>query len=302
MKEILFLEPVFKEMIWGGDRLKSEFNYPIPSDKTGECWAISAHKNGDCRIKNGTFQGQYLSEVYKMHREVFGSIEEDKFPLLVKIIDAKQDLSIQVHPDDAYAGEHEQDSSGKTECWYVLDCQEDSTIVIGHNAKTREELEEMIDTERWDELIRVQPVRKGDFFQINPGTVHAIRGGTLILEIQQSSDITYRVYDYGRLSDGKPRELHVEKSKAVIKVPYEETKDVSSGESLISCDYYTVKKLKVRGERIEKQKYSFLLATVIDGEGSIDGTVIQKGSNFILPFGYGSYKLAGNMEVIISHL
>ncbi|MDK2807951.1 MAG: mannose-6-phosphate isomerase [Clostridiales bacterium] len=301
MREILFLEPVFKEMIWGGNQLRTKFGYEIPSEKTGECWAISAHKNGDCKIASGSYKGEYLSSLYKTHPELFGAREGGEFPLLVKIIDAKEDLSIQVHPDDAYAKEHENGSLGKTEGWYILDCEEDSQIVIGHHASGKRELEEMIDQGRWDDLIRLQPIKKGDFFQIEPGTVHAIKGGTLILETQQSSDITYRVYDYDRLSNGQLRELHVEKSKAVIKVPYVEQSNQVEGETLVSCPYYTVKKIEIRGERCLLQNHAFLLASVIEGKGSIDGIPLQKGSHFILPNGYGAFVVEGNMDMIVSY-
>lgn len=300
-KEILFLEPVFKEMIWGGNRLKTDFGYEVPGDHTGECWAVSAHENGDCVIGNGKYKGRYLSQLWKEQRELFGNLEGEKFPLLVKIIDAKEDLSIQVHPEDAYARVHENGSLGKTECWYILDCDEGNEIVLGHNAETQEELSRMIDEGRWEELIRTQPIKKGDFLQIEPGTVHAIKGGTLILETQQNSDITYRVYDYGRLSGGKPRELHVEKSKEVIKVPYKEKPMSWEGDILVSCDYYTVKKWEVSGKKTMVQDKPFMILSVIEGKGSIDGMDLRKGMHFILPAGYGEFELNGNMTVIASH-
>ena len=141
--ELLFLEPVFKEAIWGGTKLRDSFGYDIPSDTTGECWAISAHKNGDCKIAGGRYDGRYLSQLWEEEPELFGNYPGSQFPLLIKIIDAKNDLSIQVHPDDAYASEHENGSLGKTECWYVLDCEPGTKIVIGHNAKDKKELEEI---------------------------------------------------------------------------------------------------------------------------------------------------------------
>lgn len=299
-KEVLFLQPVFKEMIWGGQRLRSDFGYEIPGDQTGECWAISAHKNGDCKVTGGTYDGQSLSRLWSEHRELFGNYPGDTFPLLIKIIDAKEDLSIQVHPNDAYAKEHENGSLGKTECWYILDCEPDTDIVIGHNAKTKEELTQMIDEGRFDDLIRTQPVHKGDFFQIDPGTVHAIKGGTLILETQQNSDITYRVYDYGRLTNGKPRELHVEKSKDVIKVPFELEQQSGDEETLITCGYYTVKHYVVDGERALIQDQPFMNLSVIDGEGTLDGRSLKKGDHLILPAGYGDFTLKGHMELITS--
>ncbi|MDE7324747.1 MAG: mannose-6-phosphate isomerase, class I [Lachnospiraceae bacterium] len=312
MHEVIFLEPVFKEMIWGGSRLADDFGYDIPGKHTGECWAVSAHKNGDCQIRGGSFGGKHLSELWREHRELFGgatvAAEEDMFPLLVKIIDAKEDLSIQVHPDNTYAKEHENGSLGKTECWYILDCDKDAKIVIGHHAKSKEELKQMIKQGRFDDLIRVIPVKKGDFFQIVPGTVHAIKGGTLILETQQNSDITYRLYDYGRLADGKPRKLHLEKSIDVINCPHQDTgtarvtEEFAGGikEHLVSCDYYSVDRLSISGDADFTMTDAFRIFSVVEGAGMIDGTDIKKGDHFLLPAGYGKYRLSGEMELITS--
>lgn len=308
-KEILFLKPQLKDVVWGGSKLRDEFGYEGAGENTGECWGISAHPNGDDEILNGRFQGMTLSALYKEHREVFGGISSEEFPLLVKIIDAKQDLSIQVHPDDSYVKEHENCPYGKTECWYVMDCPEGAELVIGHNAKTREELADMIHEGRYEELIKNVPVRKGDFLQITPGTVHAIKGGFTILETQQSSDITYRVYDYGRLVNGKERPLHVQQSIDVITVPDragEEALSHTDGlpentlNELISCEYYTVWKLQVAGETAVEQKYPFLLASVLNGSGTLDGVPVKKGDHFILPAGYGRAVLTGDMELILS--
>ena len=309
MKSILFLEPVFKQMIWGGRQLADQFGYEIPGDRTGECWAVSAHPNGDCVVREGAYQGKTLSQLWREEPGLFGNSDLDRFPLLVKIIDAKDDLSIQVHPDDAYAGENENGSLGKTECWYILDCPEGASLVVGHNAGSRQELQEMIEQERWGELIREIPVKKGDFIQINPGTVHAIKGGLMILETQQNSDITYRVYDYGRLTDGKPRQLHVKQSIDVITVPAPSAADsVKSAlalpentmNELISCDYYTVWKLDVAGVMSFEQTHPFLIMSVIEGEGSVDGRRICKGDHFILPQSYGTAELRGEMTLIAS--
>ena len=308
-RPILFLNPVFKEMIWGGNQLAEKFGYEIPSDKTGECWAVSAHPNGDCTVREGEYAGRKLSELFKEEPELFGSLPLDRFPLLIKIIDAKADLSIQVHPDDAYAKVHENGSLGKTECWYILDCPEDATLVVGHNAGSREELKEMIDQKRWSELIREVPVKKGDFIQINPGTVHAIKGGLMILETQQNSDITYRVYDYDRLSNGKPRELHVQQSIDVITVPAPSAEDsvshaadlpANTMNELIACDYYKVYKLTVTEPVSFEQEHPFLIMSVIEGEGLVNGQMIRKGDHFILPSGFGKVDLQGDMTLIAS--
>ena len=306
---ILYLNPVFKQMIWGGERLGKDWPYEIPGNDTGECWAVSAHPNGDCTVREGVYKGKTLSELWAEHPEFFGNIDSDRFPLLVKIIDAKADLSIQVHPDDAYAKVNENGSFGKTECWYVLDCAEDASLVIGHNAKSKEELTDMVHNGRWGELIREIPVKKGDFIQIDPGTVHAIKGGLMILETQQNSDITYRVYDYDRLTDGKPRELHIDKSIDVITVPAKAVEEsvikvgnlpTDQMNLLISCDYYKVWKLDVTKPIELLQEYPFLIVSVIEGDGLINGQMITKGDHFILPNGYGTAAIQGNLQMILS--
>lgn len=286
--------------------MRKEYGYAIPGEDTGECWAISAHANGDCTIQGGKYHGIALSELWKNHRELFGNSKEERFPLLVKIIDAKTDLSIQVHPDDAYAKENENGASGKTECWYILDCDEEAQIVIGHNAKDKQELRQMIEEKRWGDLIKVRPVKKGDFFQIEPGTVHAIKAGTLILETQQSSDVTYRLYDYGRLQNGKPRELHIEKSIDVIRCPHVEQSnhtslrenENASIETLVSCRFYEVEKITVNGKADFHTDGTYRLFSVIEGNGRVDGYELKKGTHFIVPSNYETYHLEGNMTLI----
>ncbi len=309
MRELIFLNPVFTHNIWGGTRLRTEFGYDIEGSDIGECWGIAAHPNGDSAVKGGSYDGMRLSKLYDEHRELFGGIREDKFPLLIKIIDAHDNLSIQVHPDDGYAGAHENGSLGKTECWYIMDCPADAKLVVGHNASTREELESMIHGGKWDSFIRELPISKGDFIQIDPGTVHAITTGCLILETQQNSDITYRVYDYGRLTNGKPRQLHVEQSIDVITVPAKPAGESLShtpdrGESacdvLIENGFYKVFKITVKGRLELEQKYPFLNVSVVEGCGRLDGQEIRKGTHLIVPAGYGSMKFEGDMTVIAS--
>ncbi len=305
---IIRLEPVFKQMIWGGNRLKQDFGYSIDMDNVGECWGIAAHENGDCVVAEGEYAGMHLSELFSKHRELFGNIEGDRFPLLTKLIDAEDDLSIQVHPDDEYAKANENGANGKTESWYILDAKEDATIVIGHNAASHSEVERMINEKCWKDFIREIPVKKGDFFHITPGTVHAIKGGTLLLETQQNSDITYRVYDYDRLSDGKPRTLHVAQSIDVIKAPFieeepEKNENVTSNSNmkqLVSCRYFSVWKLDVDGSENIVMDQPFMLASVIEGQGNIDKEPLEKGSHFIIPFGYGTACFEGNMKLILS--
>ena len=307
-KDIIFLTPVCTHNIWGGTRLNREFGYPIEGDDIGECWGISAHPNGDGTVASGAYKGMKLSELWEKHPELFGDTGMDRFPLLIKIIDAKDDLSIQVHPDDAYAKVHENGSLGKTECWYVLDCEPGATIIVGQRAKDRVEAAHMIEEGRWDDMLNVLQIHKGDFFQIDSGTVHAIKGGTLLLETQQSSDITYRVYDYDRLSNGKPRQLHIAQSIDVITVPaksvdnsvvHTEKKD-DVIQQLIQCPYYTVYRIDVE-HRVETwQDKLFVLMSVAEGEGTLNGTRLKKGDHLILPDGYGKVELQGKMQIIAS--
>ncbi len=287
-KELLFFEPVYKEMIWGS-----------------ESWVISAHPNGDCKVKSGEFKGSTLSELWWDRKDLFGDIDYDRFPLLLKEIDAQDDLSIQVHPDDNYAKKHEDGSLGKTECWYILDCKDGATLVIGHNAKSRDELCKLIDRHDFKYLIKEVPIKKGDFVQIPPGTVHAIKGGVKILETQQNSDITYRVYDYDRRKNGKLRELHVEQSKAVISIPGDRVKVMSTNDAegcheLVSCDRYTVYKLVVWNADSFSVEETFAMGSVIEGQGKVNGTKVKKGDHFIIPAGTGSVDLEGHMTLILS--
>ncbi|MDD6307295.1 MAG: GH1 family beta-glucosidase [Clostridiales bacterium] len=306
---ILFLNPVFTHNIWGGTRLRTDFGYEIEGDDIGECWGVAAHQNGDDTIREGKYAGKKLSELWKEEPGLFGNVDIDRFPLLIKIIDAKDDLSIQVHPNDEYAKVNENGSFGKTECWYIIDCPEDASLVIGHNAKTKEELGDMIHEGKWSEFIREIPVKKGDFIQIDPGTVHAIKGGLMILETQQNSDITYRVYDYDRLSNGKPRELHIEKSIDVINVPAKSVEDsvISAANvpkntlyQLYDCSYYKVFKLELDGKTEFEQEYPFLIMSVLEGDALLNGQHIKKGDHFILPNGYGKVELQGKLEIIAS--
>lgn len=306
---ILFLKPVMKSMVWGGERLKTDFGYESPEDNLGECWGISAHQNGDCQLLNMEYAGRTLSQFWQEMPGFFGEYKSPCFPLLTKIIDAKRDLSIQVHPDDMYAKEKENGSLGKMECWYVVDCPDDAELVVGHNAASREELEQMVQQGKWKELLRRILIAPGDFIQINPGTIHAITGGCLIVETQQNSDITYRLYDYDRKVNGKPRELHIAQSLDVIQVPspsvedsVQHTRDQKENcwELLVSCQYYRVYKMNLAGSVTFTHNNSFLNMTVVEGDGEVDGIPVEKGDHFIIPAKYGKIKVQGNMTLLAS--
>lgn len=314
-KEPLFLEPAFQEKIWGGNRLSTEFGYQIPSDHTGECWAISAHLHGPATIANGEFKGYKLNELWNEHREVFGNAKGEVFPLLTKILDAKAALSVQVHPDDKYAMKHEHEL-GKTECWYVIAADKDSEMIYGHYAKSREELADMIKNEKWDKLLRHVPVKAGDFLYVPSGTIHAIGKGVMVLETQQSSDTTYRVYDFDRVDakTGEKRELHIQQSIDVTNVPHIDPnldikkikKDNAELTTFVQTDFFSVYKLELlNGQYTDiRKKAPYTLFSVLEGNGKVivdnKEYVIKKGNHFILPFDVKEWKFEGNLILIIS--
>lgn len=313
--EPIFLEPTFHERIWGGNKLNTLFGYHIPNEKIGEAWVISAHKNGPSIVRNGDLAGKTLLEVWQSHPSLFGREKaEEDFPLLVKILDANDNLSVQVHPDDAYAQKVENEPYGKTECWYVLSCEEDSEIIFGHHAETKESFQQMVNENKWDDLLTRVKVKPGDFFYVPSGTIHAIGKGIVILEIQQSSDITYRVYDYDRVdAEGQKRDLHIDEAIEVTTFPHQVTNHQQTQEifgdltstQLIEEQYFTVYHWKLNGQTKTPLQKDYLLVSVIDGNGElvVNGRTyeIEKGSNFILPTTIDAYEISGDIELIVSH-
>lgn len=318
MTQPLFLNPVFQEKIWGGDKLATNFSYAIPSDHTGECWAISAHPNGTCTIQNGPFKGQSLDKLWQLEPQLFGNPSEPVFPLLTKILDANDDLSVQVHPDDKYGLTHEGEL-GKTECWYIIEADEGAEIIYGHHAKTRSELAEMIDSEQWDTLLRRVKVKAGEFYFVPSGTIHAIGAGIMILETQQSSDTTYRVYDYDRLDDqGNPRDLHIQQSIDVTTFPHLDptpniVKNTINNSTIIEYvrhPFFSVYEWQVTGTLTLSQKAPYTLVSVLNGTGKLslnnESTnelmtfPLEKGMHFILPNQIKTWTFEGDLQLIAS--
>ncbi|KRL00145.1 mannose-6-phosphate isomerase, class I [Liquorilactobacillus capillatus] len=315
MKQPLFLRPYFQEKMWGGQRLKTEFGYDIPSEHTGECWAISVHPHGPATITNGEFKGQTLDQLWAKQRELFGNAPGDVFPLLTKILDASAALSVQVHPDDSYALEHEHEL-GKTECWYVIAADKDSEMIYGHHAQTKAELAEMIRAGRWDDLLRRLPIKAGDFLYVPSGTIHAIGKGVMVLETQQSSDTTYRVYDFDRVDQktGQKRALHIKQSIDVTNVPHLDPQlDIvkkQQGDALITryvaTDFFSVYKweLPFGAVSFQRQEAPYTLVSVLDGKGEIEVAgqkySLVKGQHFILPFPVKEWTIRGQLTMIAS--
>ena len=311
--EPLFLKAQMHEKIWGGTKLRDEFGYDIPSDRTGEYWAISAHPNGVSTIINGQYEGKGLDWLYEKRPELFGNPESPVFPLLTKILDANDWLSVQVHPDDAYGLEHEGEL-GKTECWYILAAEPGAEIIYGHTAQTKEELRQQIESENWEELLTKVPVKAGDFFYVPSGTMHAIGGGILILETQQSSDTTYRVYDFDRTDDGgKKRDLHLEQSIEVLNLgapansrPVSMRVDDLTSTLLVSNDFFAVYKWDITGTVDMKRTADYLLVSVLGGRGHItvdnQNYSLEKGQHFILPHDVTEWSFAGqDLQLLVSH-
>lgn len=316
MQEPYFLLPTFQEKIWGGNRLKTEFNYDIPSDHTGECWAISAHPHGLSTIMNGQYRGWTLDKLYKQHRELFGNATTDKFPLLVKILDANDDLSVQVHPDNEYAQKYEKEL-GKTECWYVLKADPGAEMIYGHNAKNKNELQQLVLTKQWDRLLRHVPVQAGDFLYVPSGTIHAIGKGIMVIEIQQSSDSTYRLYDFDRIdpNTGQLRELHLKHALTVTNVPHVDHKltmiEKQVGNAIVTTllegPYFKVDHCQINdyGTSVFNQdEMTYTLVSVIDGKGKLavnkQDFLLHKGQHFILPSNVRQWKIEGNLECIVT--
>ncbi len=315
---VLKLTPAFKDYLWGGTRLRDDFQKDCDFDKIAESWELSCHKDGPSTISNGEFKGLTLSEyIEKAGKSVLGTDCEkfDNFPILIKLIDAKDNLSVQVHPDNEYAlrveGEY-----GKTEMWYIVDCDEGATLLYGFkDTISKDEFAQRIADNTLLEVTNAVPVKKGDVFFIQAGTLHAIGKGILIAEIQQNSNTTYRIYDYGRVGkDGKPRELHVEKAKDVTDLcpakAYPETpieqKDGYTSKLLSSCDYFTTYAIDVESKAVlEADEKSFVSLLILEGDGKVigDDTVeFKKGDSIFVPAGTGKFAVDGKCKAILTRV
>ena len=306
------LTGVCKDYLWGGTKLRDEFGKKCPFDKVAESWELSCHKDGLTLVSDTE---QTLKDfIAENGWKILGSNCEGMkdFPVLVKLIDARDDLSVQVHPDDAYARKHE-NGSGKTEMWYVIDCEEGASLLFGFKEHlTKEEFRRSIEEGTLLEKTNRVPVKKGDVFFITAGTLHAIGKGILIAEIQQNSNTTYRIYDYGRKDkNGKERELHIDKACDVTALcpsvisPAHTAVDLGGYTSrlLTSCSIFTVHLLNVYEKaELVTDKTSFEHLLVTEGSGRLEGKDfdmdITKGDSIFIPAGYGRTTVTGNCLII----
>ncbi len=314
------LKPAFKDYLWGGTRLRDDFGKDCDFDKLAESWELSCHKDGNSVVADGEFAGLTLAQyIEKEGKSVLGTNCEkfENFPILIKLIDAKDNLSVQVHPNNEYA-QRVEGEYGKTEMWYVVDCDEGASLLYGfkHNI-TKEEFRERIENNTLLEVTNSVPVKKGDVFFIEAGTLHAIGKGILIAEIQQNSNTTYRIYDYGRVgADGKPRQLHIDKAVDVTNLcpakPYPQSEPVDMGgwtkKRLAKCEYFTVDVINVdTSAALEADKSSFVNILVLDGgcvlssEGN-DAVELKKGDSVFIPAGLGKFELTGKCSAVMTHI
>ncbi len=315
----LQFEPILKERIWGGTKLKSYLNKPITSEITGESWEISTVENDVSIVANGSLKGKSLNELIASFTtdllgiKVYGKFGP-QFPLLFKYLDAREDLSIQLHPDDELAKKRH-NSFGKTEMWYVMQADADARLIVGFKEKSsRQEYTRHVDGKKLLDILDTKPVKQGDVFFLAPGTIHAIGAGNVIAEIQQTSDITYRIYDYDRVdAEGNKRELHTELALEAINYDtvsaerhYSKTQNVSN--AMVHCEYFTTNFIPLADRmEIQKNRDSFTVYMCVEGDFKLDydGQTYryQKGDTILIPASMADFQLSGIatlLEIYIS--
>ncbi|MCR4888360.1 MAG: class I mannose-6-phosphate isomerase [Ruminococcus sp.] len=311
------LIPPIKDYIWGGTKLREQFGKESDLDRLAESWELSCHKDGVSIIKNGEFAGMPLTEFIEQHPEVLGKNcgKFSNFPVLIKLIDARDNLSVQVHPDDDYAMRVEGEY-GKTEMWYIVDCEPGAELIYGFKSDiSKDAFKKAIEENTLLEYVNKVPVKKGDVFFIKAGTLHAIGKGILIAEIQQNSNTTYRVYDYGRVgADGKPRALHIDKAIDVTKrcfpaVPYGQPEKVNMAgmwrTPLAECSYFSTEKFDIFRNMSVGYADTFCHVLVLDGEADMfsgDECImhLKKGSSVFVPAGSDTYDIKGKCSIILT--
>ena len=321
MREPIFLRPTGKDYLWGGSRINDEFGKGIALEPLAETWECSTHPDGPSYALGGEFDGQSLSEILKTHPDYLGTHpgRGEGLPILIKFIDAKRDLSVQVHPTDDFAAAHENGQRGKTEMWYVLDAAKDAKLVYGLRHDTdAEALRESIENGTVEKHLQTVPIAKNDVFFIEAGTIHAIGAGALIAEIQQSSNLTYRLYDYDRVDkNGHKRPLHVQKALAAANLrsstaPRQPMRVLHyrpgcASELLCRCRYFEVYRMLVNTERRQKVAYradamSFRVLLCVDGCGSVSfcysASNIYQGDCVFLPADSVEICLHGQLQLL----
>ena len=315
------LKPTGKDYLWGGKRLNDEFAKDIDMSPLAETWECSTHPDGPSFVSSGEFSGMKLTDVLRLHPEYMGNHAnpQGELPILIKFIDAKDNLSVQVHPSDEYAAAHENGQRGKTEMWYVLDAAKDASLIYGLNHDANKDIiRKAIAEEKLDKYLQKVPINKGDLFFIEAGTIHAIGAGALVAEIQESSNLTYRMYDYGRVDkNGNQRELHIEKALDVANLnaaaePRQPLRVLKyeqgvARELLSRCKYFEVYRMIVNTERRQSVSYksdelSFRVLLCVNGCGTIrfENEVINiyKGDCIFVPASSVEFEIHGQIQFL----
>ena len=298
--ETIKLTPACKDYLWGGEKLRQDYGIQSQLHPLAEAWVLSCHPDGPSVVATGPLAGKTLPEYIQEKGPGCLGADCEKFtdfPILAKFIDAKGDLSIQVHPSNEYALAHEH-QFGKTEMWYVLDCEPGATLYYGFQHQiSREEFQQRIQDNTLTEVLNAVPVEKGDLFFIPAGTLHAIRKGIVVAEIQQNSNVTYRIYDYGRVgADGKPRQLHIQQALEVTqRTPPQPDPDFHG--HLAQCPYFTVDVME-RHFTLDCGPESFVSVLVLEGTGALwegdESMSLRKGESLFIPAGAGQCRLEGD--------
>ena len=298
--ETIKLTPACKDYLWGGEKLRQDYGIQSQLHPLAEAWVLSCHPDGPSVVATGPLAGKTLPEYIQEKGPGCLGADCEKFtdfPILAKFIDAKGDLSIQVHPSNEYALAHEH-QFGKTEMWYVLDCEPGATLYYGFQHQiSREEFQQRIQNNTLTEVLNAVPVEKGDLFFIPAGTLHAIRKGIVVAEIQQNSNVTYRIYDYGRVgTDGKPRQLHIQQALEVTqRTPPQPDPDFHG--HLAQCPYFTVDVMEGRFT-LDCGPESFVSVLVLEGTGALwegdESMSLRKGESLFIPAGAGQCRLEGD--------
>lgn len=310
----LQFHPIFKERIWGGIKLKTHLDKPITSENIGESWEISAVKSDVSMVANGVYKGTSLQDLIEQFPEDLLGTEVYKkfgkhFPLLFKFLDAQEDLSIQVHPNDELA-KSRHNSFGKTEMWYVMQADENSKLIVGFKEKTNPEIyKQHMENKSLLELFNIQTIKRGDVFLLDAGIVHAIGAGTMIAEIQETSDITYRIYDFDRVDvNGNKRELHTDLAMEainfdVINAEREYLKEINISNKIVSCPYFTTNFIPLDGlMQFEKNQKTFTVYMCVDGNFSMNykgkDSFYKKGDTILIPAAITSFELEGQASIL----
>ncbi len=304
---ILFFKPIAKKAIWGHTLVKDYFGYDDFPDGIGQSWSFSCQKEASTICMSDPYKGLTLLDLWENHQELFGHPSEE-FPVIISLVAPEDDLSIQVHPNEKIARQLGY-STGKNEAWYFIEAKENSKIIYGHNASNEEELRQYIKEDRWNDLIRYLDVHQDDFVYLSAGLLHALKKGSIVYEIQQATDVTYRFYDYHRKDEnGQERELHLEQAINCLSYdpkdmenniyPIVTNSDNCKQTVYISNNSFTVTKLEIKGQSYY-QSDNYQLATVIKGKGTADHISVKLGDNFLIPVNH-QLVLDGQMTIMMT--